>query len=105
MICFSRLANGQERVAGDGPNGHVPFSYLEVVVAAENVASVAEKMMNGRSGPPLGRGYRRFPACGCVEQRPRGRCRLRFYGAAVDIAVVSSVVVRTPLPSVAWRLA
>ena len=28
-----------------------------------------------------------------------------FYGAAVSVAVVSSAVVRTPPPSVAWRLA
>ena len=28
-----------------------------------------------------------------------------FYGAAVSVALVSSVVVRIPAPSVAWRLA
>ena len=46
---FSRSANGQGHVAGDGPKGHVPFFFLEIVVAAEDVTSVAEKEMNGRS--------------------------------------------------------
>ena len=49
MTGFSRSTNGQEHVAGDGPNGHVPFSYLEVVVAAEDVISVVKKGMNGHS--------------------------------------------------------
>ena len=34
MASFSRLVNVQGHVAGDGPNGHVHFSCLEVVVAA-----------------------------------------------------------------------
>ena len=49
MAGFSRSANGQGHVAGDGPNGHVPFSSLKVVAATEDVASVAEKEMNGQS--------------------------------------------------------
>ena len=54
IIGFSRLANGQGHVARDGPNGHVPFSCLEVVVAAEDVTSVVEKEMNGRSKSSFG---------------------------------------------------
>ena len=38
MTDFSCLVNGQVHVAGDGPNGHVPFSCLEVVVAAEDLS-------------------------------------------------------------------
>ena len=49
MAGFSRSATGQGHAAGDGPNGHVPFSCLEVIVAAEDVTSVAEKEMSGRS--------------------------------------------------------
>ena len=45
MPSFSRSANGQGHVAGDGPKVHVPFFCLEVVVAAENMTSVAEKEM------------------------------------------------------------
>ena len=54
MTGFSRSTNGQGYVAGDGPNGHVPFSCLEGVVAAEDVTSVAEKEMNGRSESSFG---------------------------------------------------
>ena len=43
MAGFLRSANGQGHVAGDGPNGHVPFSFLKVVVAAEDVTSVAKE--------------------------------------------------------------
>ena len=50
MTGFLSSANGQGHVAGDGPNGHVPFSCLEVVVAAEDVTSVLEKEMSGRFG-------------------------------------------------------
>ena len=49
MSGFSLSANGQGHVAGDGLNGHVPFSYLELFVAAEDVTSVAKKDSNGRS--------------------------------------------------------
>ena len=49
MADFSRWTNGQGHVAGDGPNGHVTFFCLEVVVAAEDVTSVAEKEMNAHS--------------------------------------------------------
>ena len=49
MTGFSRTANDQGHMFGDGLNGHVPFPYLEVVVAAKDVTSVAEKEMNGRS--------------------------------------------------------
>ena len=54
MNVFLCSANGQGHVAGDRPNGHVPFSCLEVVVAAENVTSVAKKEMNGRSESSFG---------------------------------------------------
>ena len=56
MTGFSRLANAQGYVAGDGPNGPVPFFCLDVVVAAEGVTSVAEKEMNGRSESSFGSG-------------------------------------------------
>ena len=56
MTRFSRSANGQGHVAGHGPNGHVPFSRLEVVVAAEDETSVAEKEMNGHSESFFGSG-------------------------------------------------
>ena len=36
MTDVSRSVNGQVHVAGDGPNGHVPFPCSEVVVAAED---------------------------------------------------------------------
>ena len=42
MTGFSRSANDQGYVAGDEPNGHVPFSCLEVVVAAKDVTSSGE---------------------------------------------------------------
>ena len=51
MSSFSRSANGQGHVAGDGPKGHVPFFCLEAAIAAEDVTSVAEKEMNGRPEP------------------------------------------------------
>ena len=54
MTGFSRSANGQGHVADDGPNGHVPFSCLVVVVAAKDVTSVAERKMNGRSESSFG---------------------------------------------------
>ena len=59
MTGFSRSANGQGNVAGDGPNDHVPFFCLEVVVAAEDTTSVAEKEMTGRSEPSFGSGMSR----------------------------------------------
>ena len=59
MTGFSRSANGQGHIAGDGPNGRVPFSCLEVVVAAEDVTSVAEKEMNERSESSFGPGMSR----------------------------------------------
>ena len=62
--------------------------------------------MNGRSEFSFGSGMSRaLQIPGCAEWRLRGRCRLRFYGEAVGVAVVSSAVVRTPPPSVAWWLA
>ena len=81
MTGFSRSANGQGHAADDGANGHVTFSCLEVVVAAEDVTSVTEKEMSGRSESSFGSGMSRacrFSAYGCVERRLRGRCRLRF---------------------------
>ena len=62
MAGFSRSANGQGHVAGDGPNGHVCFSCLEVVVTPEDMTSVAEKKMNGRSESSFG------PDMSCVLQ-------------------------------------
>ena len=59
MTGFSHSANDQGHVVGDGLNGHVPFSCLEVVVAAEDVTSVAEKDMNGRSEPSFESGMSR----------------------------------------------
>ena len=67
MTGFSRAANGQGHVAGDGPNGHVPFSCLEVVVAAEDVTSVAEKEMNGRSESSFGSGMSRALQVPCMR--------------------------------------
>ena len=54
MSVFPRSANGQGHVASAGPNGHVPYSCSEAVVAAVDVTSVAEKEMNGRSGSSFG---------------------------------------------------
>ena len=54
MTGFSRSANGQRHFVGDGPNGHVPFSCLEVVVAAKDVTSIAEKEMYRRSESSFG---------------------------------------------------
>ena len=59
MTGFSRSANGQGHAAGDGTYGHVPFSCLEVVVVAEDMASVAEKGMNGCSESFFGSGMSR----------------------------------------------
>ena len=88
MTGFSRSANGQGHVAGDEPNGYVPFSCLEFYVAAEDVTSVAKKEMNRRS-----------------ESSFVGVAVSAFYGVGVGVAAVSNVVVRTQPPSVAWRLA
>ena len=63
MPSFSRSANGQGHVARDGPKGHVPFFCLEVVVAAEDVTSVAEKEMNGRSESF----FRSGMSCACAQ--------------------------------------
>ena len=49
MPSFSHSASGQGHVATDGQKGHVPFFCVEVVVAAEDVTSVAGKEMDGRS--------------------------------------------------------
>ena len=62
-----RSANGQGCVAGDGPNGHVTFSCLDVVVTAENVTSVAEKEMNGRSESSFGLGMSRELQFPCMR--------------------------------------
>ena len=67
MIGFSRSANGQGHIAGDGPNGHAPFSCLEVVVAAEDVTSVAEKEMNERSESSFGSGMTRALHIPCMR--------------------------------------
>ena len=67
MTSFSRLANVQGHVVGDGPNGHVHFSCLEVVVAAKDVASVAEKEMNGRSESSFGSGMSRALQIPCMR--------------------------------------
>ena len=67
MTGFSRSANGQGHVAGEGSNGHVPFSCLEVVVAAEDVTSVAEKEVNGRSESSLGSGMSRALQIPCMR--------------------------------------
>ena len=56
MTGFSRSANGKGHVAGHEPNGLAHFCCLEVVVAAEDVTSVAEKEMNGRSESSFGSG-------------------------------------------------
>ena len=67
MTGFSRSANDQGHVAGDGPNGHVPFSSLEVVVAAEDLTSVAEKETNGRSESSFGSGMSRMMQNPCMR--------------------------------------
>ena len=67
MTDFSRSGNGQGHVTGDGPNGHVPFSCLEVVVAAENMTSVAEKGMNGCSESSFGSGVSRALQIPCMR--------------------------------------
>ena len=106
MTGFSRSANGQGHVAGDRLNGHVLFSCLEVVVAAEDVTSVAEKEMNGRSD--WVRDVARAADSLHVDVWSGGYVGVAvcvLYGAAVGVAIVSSVMVQTPPPSVAWRLA
>ena len=67
MTGFSRSANAQEHIAGDGPNGHVPFSSLDVVVVAEDVPSVAEKDINGRSESSFGSGMPRALQISCMR--------------------------------------
>ena len=67
MTGFSRSANGQGHVAGDGANDHVPFCCLEVVVAAEDVTSVVEKEMTGRSESSLGLGMSRALQILCMR--------------------------------------
>ena len=67
MTGFSRTVNGQGHVAGDGPNGHVTFSCLEVVVAAENMILVAEKDMSGRSEFAFGLGMLRALQIPCMR--------------------------------------
>ena len=66
MTGFSRSANGQGHVAGDEPNGYVPFSFLEFYVAAEDVTSVAEKEMNRRSESSFGSGMSRALQIPCI---------------------------------------
>ena len=108
MTGFLPSANGRWYVAGDGPNGHVPFSCLEVVVAAEDVTSVAEKEINERSKSS----FEWEIACaadslhaGVLSSYYVGIAVCIFDGMAVGVAVVSCVVVRTLPSSVAWRLA
>ena len=67
MTGFSRSANGQGHVAGNGPNGHVPFPRLEVVVEAEDVTSAAVKKMNGRSKSSFGLGMSRALQIPCIR--------------------------------------
>ena len=67
MTGFLRSANSQGQVAGDGPNGHVPLSCLEVVVAAEDVTSAAEKEINGRSESSFGSGMSRALQIPCMQ--------------------------------------
>ena len=59
MTGFSRSVDDQGHVAGDGSNGHIPFSCLKVVVAADDVTSVAEKEMNRRFESSFGLGMSR----------------------------------------------
>ena len=66
MTGFSRSANGQGHVAGGEPNDYVPFSCLKVYVAAEDVTSVAEKEMNGRSESSFGLGMSRALQIPCM---------------------------------------
>ena len=109
MAGFSRSANGQGHVASDGPNSHVPLSCLEVVVAAENVTSVVEENMNGRSEPSFESGMSRVTEdslhAGVLSGGYVGVAVCVFYGVTVGVARVSSTVLRTPSLSVAWRLA
>ena len=67
MTDFSRTVNGQGHVAGDGPNGLVPFSCLKFVVTADDVTSVAEKEMNGRSESSAGSGMSRALQIPCMR--------------------------------------
>ena len=67
MTVFSRSADGQGHIAGDGTNGHVPFSRLEVVVAVEDVTSVAGKEMDGRSESSFGSGTSRALQMPCMR--------------------------------------
>ena len=67
MTDFSRSAHGEGYISGDGPNGHVPFSSLEVVVAAEDLTSVAKKEMNGRSEPSFGSEMSRALQISCMR--------------------------------------
>ena len=66
MTGFTRSVNGQGHVAGDERSGHVPFSCLKVVVAAEDVTSVAEKEMNRRFGSSFGSGMPRALQIPCM---------------------------------------
>ena len=66
--------------------------------------------MNGRSESSFGSGMSRARAAdslhaGVLSGGYVGVAVCIFYGAAVGVAVVDSVVVRTPPPSVALRLA
>ena len=67
MTGFSRSANGQGHVTGEGSNGHVPFSCLEVVAAAEDVTSATEKEVNGRSESSFGSGMSRVLQTPCMR--------------------------------------
>ena len=67
MTDVSRSANGQGHVAGNGSNGHVPSSCLEIVAAAEDVTSAAEKEMNGRSESSFGSGMSREVQIPCMR--------------------------------------
>ena len=66
-VGFSCSANGQGHAAGDGPNRHVPSSCLEVVVAAKDLTSVAEKEISGRSESSFGSGISRALQIPCVR--------------------------------------
>ena len=65
MTDFSLSTNGKGHVARDGPNGHLPFSCLEVVVASEDMTSVAEK--DGRSKSSFGPGMSRALQITCMR--------------------------------------
>ena len=56
MAGFLRSANGQGYVIYDGPNGQLSSPCLEVAIAPDDVTSVAEKEMNGRSESSFGSG-------------------------------------------------